>query len=146
MLSAGTAKSREEAENLVDAFLQWMSLVPAVRPPKVYVMLKTPVDDVFHAFLEHEGPYRDFCSRYLGFEVKHHPIKDPGGIDLPQSARFSVGLLERHFGAELHPILKDWRNQLDGECYAVSCIVCPETSEMGQTVQATLPNGATIMH
>lgn len=146
MLQNKTAKNEVEAEALVDAFLQWAALVPSIEPGKLYIMLNTPVDDAFHAFLEHAERYERFCKTHLGFVVQHHPVEAHVGLDLGAGVQYTLDLLEERYGAGLHPALKDWRAQVEAGCSVVSCSACDSVDLKGKTVLAALPNGATLMH
>lgn len=146
LLQRSVAKSKEEAADLVDAFLQWIAMVPAIEAGNVYIMLNTPVDEAFHAFIEHREQYDAFCKTFLGFVVQHHPIEAHRGLDLAGGVRYTVGLLEGHYGSALHPLLKQWRHQLDNGCAVVSCSSCDSLTVRDQTVVGALPDGRLMVH
>ncbi|MCL3838018.1 hypothetical protein [Aeromicrobium duanguangcaii] len=108
----------EDADAIYDAFLQWMASLPARPAGQRYVMLKSDVDRIFHAFILNTQSYREFCHRYLGRFVDHHPITGDGArIDVENT----VAVLESSFGANLSPFLRMWSRDLDAEAWTVSC-------------------------
>ncbi|HEU5187028.1 MAG TPA: hypothetical protein VFT87_00845 [Candidatus Saccharimonadales bacterium] len=132
------------AQDLTIAFKQWFSVIPQVAARQVYVMLKTPVDDVFHACVLNTAFYRELCSTIIGEFVDHTPI-DPETIqELDSAVIYTVKLLEVTFGDMLHPALKDWRRLLDSGTYVVSCVQC--NHDMGETVVGRLQNGVRLVH
>ncbi len=138
------------ARYLLDAFLQWFSLLPAVKPGQVYVMMKTEVDAIFHAFVLNTKVYREFCDRFIGHFIDHHPLDDSTRSRVEDGVRYTVNLLEEHFGGDLHPALREWKTQLDCSAWMVSCMwrggMCGSDESMFQTTLGQLPNSAVIVH
>jgi hypothetical protein len=54
--------SDDQAQELMNAFLQWISVVPAIEVGEnnIYVMLECPVEEAFHSFVlkSHKYPCR----------------------------------------------------------------------------------------
>ena len=115
-------KTKEEAEDKLDAFLQWFSLIPTSRPNGLaYAMLISPVDSVFHAFLLNTKLYREFCGKYAGKYVDHSPENDSRNPKFGPSVKYTINLLEKNFGDNLHPSLAEWKNQLKNGSWELSC-------------------------
>jgi hypothetical protein len=74
-LDCGVSSARE-AERALNAFLQWFVLVPALRDGEHHVMLRGPVDALWHAAILNTAFYRDLCDRVAGGFVDHHPRDD----------------------------------------------------------------------
>lgn len=98
--------TREKAKEILDAFLQWFSLIPMVNADKALQMLRG-VDKIWHAFILNTRLYREFCRRYVGFYVDHDPM-DVNDSSLPkeQYAAFTLKLLKEEFGDEVQPSLE----------------------------------------
>lgn len=98
-------RSAEEAELALEAFGQWFLALPRCRTDERLVMLKGPVDRMWHALLLHTSLYRSLCERHLGFFLDHQP--QPGSP--PQAwVRDTKRVLTRCYGAELHPMFDQW--------------------------------------
>jgi hypothetical protein len=110
-------------------------------------MLKTRVDDVFHAMILNTQFYQNFCERYFGFFIHHHPIgEEEVSGEIEAGVHYTVDLLEKTYGDALHPALHEWRNQIDKGVYVVSCPSCVDDMPMYQTIVGQLPSGAKVMH
>jgi hypothetical protein len=108
----------EEADLLFDAFLQWIAALPARPEGQRYVMLKSDVDRIFHAFILNTEAYREFCNRYLGRFVDHHPVTGDGAqVDVENTVR----VLRASYGSDLNPFLVSWERDLDADAWVVSC-------------------------
>lgn len=138
------------ARELLDAFLQWFSLLPTVRPGSAYVMLKTDIDAVFHAFVLNTAAYREFCMRFVGHFIDHHPIDEELKPYVDKGVGTTIAMLEEHFGDALHPALREWRHQVDTGAYAVSCgwlgTYCGRSTAMAEDALGRMSNGVLIMH
>ncbi len=131
MIREGTAADAQEAQDIINAFLQWMSLVPVSDRRKAYVMLKTDVDHAFHAFVLNTEFYQAFCNAHFGFFVHHNPLDDAlsdkvkarGGVE------YTLDFLEKEFGDDLHPRLKEWRVKVAAGVYSVSSVSCVQCDD-----------------
>ncbi len=146
MLSDQMVASEEEARDHIDAFLQWVALVPSIRAQDALVMLKTPVDDVFHAFVLNTEFYQRFCETHFGFFVHHHPLDAETRERLAKGVVETVERLERTYGEDLHPLLRSWRGLMENEAYVVSCGKCDSSESMTDTIVGRLPNGGALVH
>lgn len=117
-------QTRERATELLDSFLQWFSLLPAIQPGGTYVMLKTPVEEAFHAFVLNTRLYQEFCQQFLGTFFHHDPVTEERAPELVDGIRYTVELLEKTYGNELLPPLREWRNQLDAGTAQIACVGC----------------------
>jgi len=137
--------SPEKADDMIDAFCQWFSLVGSVEPGKVFVMLKGDIDEVFHAGVLNSAWYRGFCGTYLGEFIDHTPMDDDTFGKLDDAVLYTLAKLEATYGDSLHPALREWRHLVETANYEVSCGKgCPD--DMAPTVVGHLPSGATIVH
>lgn len=114
--------SKEEAERLLDAFLQWVSIVPLKEDGAYVTMFQTPVEEAFHCFVLNTRLYKKFCEEFLGFFFHHDPLVQEPGEAIVRAAQFTVEKLEEHFGKDLNPELKKWREQFDAGTYTVACV------------------------
>ena len=114
--------SQSRADELLDAFLQWISLVPANGSDKFVVMFQSPVEEAFHSFVLNTRLYSEFCDRFLGVFFHHDPLVDESGPEVERLAWYTVEALEKEFGDALHPELREWRTWLEGENYKVACV------------------------
>jgi hypothetical protein len=148
MVDEKMASDDVQANDLLEAFLQWVALVPTIKPDDTFVMLKSPVDKVFHAFILNTEFYQNFCARHFGFFVHHHPIDELLLKKLPGGVRDTMDLLEQTYGEELHPALSAWRSLVDTDAYVVSCAgyCASEDDYMQESVVGKLPSGATLVH
>jgi hypothetical protein len=114
--------SQNWADELVDAFLQWVSLVPTNQADNFVVMFQSPIEEAFHSFVLNTRLYSEFCERFLGEFFHHDPLVDEAGPEVERLAWYTVEALEKEFGDELHPELRQWRTWLAGENYKVACV------------------------
>lgn len=121
MLRYNEEMTEEEAERLLDAFLQWISLTPLYTGDRFITMFQTPVEEAFHCFVLNTRLYKEFCGRFLGFFFHHDPLVDEEGPEVEASARYTIELLEQSFGIDLSPELQEWRRQFDAGTYKVAC-------------------------
>ena len=126
MIREGWSKNEDEAFQLIDAFLQWIALVPFTDPKMAYVMLLTPVDHAFHAFVLNTEFYQRFCMNHIGFFVHHNPLDDAmsNKIKSRGGVFYTVELLREQYGEALHPQLIDWCVKVKSGEYTVSSISC----------------------
>ena len=118
--------SDPEANEMLNAFLQWVAAIPAISKGEnnVFVMLETPVEEAFHAFVLNTRLYQKFCERFLGFFFHHDPLTEETLETTELGAKYTVNLLESLYSEDLHPLLKDWRKQLNNDTYKVACVGC----------------------
>ena len=114
--------SEERAAELVDAFLQWISLVPGNTPRQYITMFQSPVEEAFHCFVLNTRLYRQFCEEYLEFFFHHDPLAEEAGPEVVAAAEFTVTSLEQEYGATLHEELREWRRQFNDGSYKVACV------------------------
>ena len=100
------APTQEELNSLLDAFLQWFSLIPEALDGKPLQMLES-VDRIWHAMILNTAFYRRFCDEFIGEYVDHNPM------DVTQNTRamkmayadHTLVLLKRTYGIRVHPAL-----------------------------------------
>lgn len=139
-------ENEERAQELLHAFLQWFSIVPFVNHDEVFVMLKTDVDQIFHAFVLNTRIYQDFCQRFVGQFIHHTPLDDSTAKSLESGVTYTVELLEKSYGSDLSPYLADWRNQLEMGAWVVSCPGSCYDIRLEESIAGRLNNGAVIVH
>lgn len=113
--------SESEADQMIDAFLQWISLTPLNTREIYMVMFKTPVEEAFHNFVLNTRIYKTFCDKFLGYFFHHDPMVQETGPEVERIAQYTVEMLEKTFGEQMNPLLKDWRRQFDDKSYHVAC-------------------------
>lgn len=113
--------SSVDAEQLLKAYLQWVSVVPAAGPGNRIAMLDSPVETACHAFVLNTKLYQEFCDRYLGFFLHHEPFDGETAADTDSLAKLTLSLLDSHFGDRLSPVFGQWRSQVDGATYRLAC-------------------------
>ncbi|TMI99571.1 MAG: hypothetical protein E6G97_21890 [Alphaproteobacteria bacterium] len=113
--------SEKRANDLLDAFLQWISLAPLNTRDRWITMFKTDVEEAFHCFVLNTRLYKQFCDKFLGFFFHHDPLVEESGPEIEAAAKFTVETLELCFGPDLNLELKDWRRQFDSGNYKVAC-------------------------
>jgi hypothetical protein len=113
--------TEDRANQLLDAFLQWISLAPLNTPAQWITMFKTDVEEAFHCFVLNTRLYRDFCNRFLGFFFHHDPLVEESGPEIDAAARFTLENLEQSFGSGINPEFKEWRRQYENGTYQVAC-------------------------
>jgi hypothetical protein len=111
-----------QATELIDAFLQWISLAPLNTQENYLTMFQTPVEEAFHCFVLNTRLYQQFCDKFLGFFFHHDPVVDESGPEVVEVARYTVQTMQNSFGDGLHPELKDWKRQFEDETYTVACV------------------------
>jgi len=111
----------ERAEELLEAFLQWISIAPLNNDHQWITMFQTEVEEAFHCFVLNTRLYREFCEKFLGFFFHHDPLVEESGPEIEAAARFTLERLEESFGEDLRPELKEWRAQFDSGDYKVAC-------------------------
>lgn len=121
MLRYNEGMTQTEAERLLDAFLQWISLAPLNSKDRFITMFKTPVEEAFHNFVLNTRLYRQFCDQFLPFFFHHDPIVSEAREDVHEWAKYTVELMEAEFGDDLSPELTLWRTQFDNGTYHVAC-------------------------
>jgi hypothetical protein len=113
--------SEADANQMIDAFLQWISLTPRNTREIYMVMFKTPVEEAFHNFVLNTRIYQVFCEKFLGYFFHHDPMVQETGPEVERIAKYTVEMLETNFGSDLNPLLKDWRRQFEDGTYHVAC-------------------------
>lgn len=96
---------RQRAEELMDAFLQWVSCVPTLEEGQTHQMLRS-VDLLWEAFLLNSREYRAFCQKHVGFYVDHDAldVQEPE-IDKVVYARDTLKRIRSAFGDSVNPEL-----------------------------------------
>ena len=98
-------ESLEYADKLLDAFLQWFSLIPSLKASQKLQMIRE-VDPIWHALILNTKFYRKFCITYIGNFVDH----DPTDVELEEGkveyARFTLSLLRKTFPTNLNENLR----------------------------------------
>jgi hypothetical protein len=122
MLRYNPEMTRERAEELLDAFLQWLALVPSNTENAYVVMFQTPVEEAFHSFVLNTRRYEEFCKRFLGFFFHHDPLIEESGPGVEKLARYTVETLRNEFGDELHPELRRWQAEFTAGTYKIACV------------------------
>jgi hypothetical protein len=87
-------------------------------------MLKTPVEEAFHAFVLNTRQYKAFCERFLGYFFHHDPVTEERAPQMQNGIRYTVELLEKHYGESLLQPLCEWRHQLDDGSAQIACVGC----------------------
>jgi hypothetical protein len=116
--------SHDAALDLVRAFLQWVSLTPVVESGEMYVMLKTPVEEAFHCFVLNTRAYEAFCDKFLGAFFHHDPLFEENSGTTQGAIEYTVSRLEKEFGEQLEPALKEWRILLNAGRAQAACVGC----------------------
>lgn len=98
-------KSIDESERAWFAFLQWFAAVPNYPGGEGLVMLKGPVDKMWHAFILHTKLYREFCEVHLGFFLEHQPQP---GFPTQASIERTVEFLISQYSTDISPLLAAW--------------------------------------
>ena len=122
MLRYNAGMSQDRAQTLLDAFLQWASLIPANTENAYIVMFKTPVEEAFHSLVLNTRLYEEFCNRFFGFFFHHDPLTEETGPEVERLARYTVEALRKEFGDDLHPELREWQAELTAGTYTVACV------------------------
>jgi len=124
----GYASDVASAQGYLDGVLQWLAC-HAVKEhaEQPYVMMKGPVDQMYHALMLNTRLYLHFCRDYIGFFIHHTPVDDKQAneIKLAGGINYTIGFLQKAFGTKLSPALREWiRTHERGELNAssVSCI------------------------
>lgn len=113
--------TEDRADELLDAFLQWISLAPLNTKDRWITMFQTDVEEAFHCFVLNTRLYNDFCQEFLGFFFHHDPLVEESGPEIEAAALFTLSSLENSFGEALNPELQEWRRQFDAGDYKVAC-------------------------
>lgn len=91
-------KTLERAEELLDAFLQWFSLIPETSSARPLQMLRS-VDRIWHAMVLHTAFYREFCDQFIGAFVDHNPLDVVRtSMEKQAYAKHTLALLTRSYG------------------------------------------------
>ena len=113
--------SSAAAEELLHAYLQWVSIIPAVGQGKCAAMLDSPVETACHAFVLNTKLYQEFCEKYLGFFLHHEPFDGETTADSDSLAHSTLSLLESQYGERLSPVFRQWRSEVDSATYRLAC-------------------------
>jgi hypothetical protein len=97
--------SEADARLAFDAFLQWFAAVAVLEDERL-VMIKGPIDAIWHAYLLHTASYLDLCE-YAGRFVHHAPQPGTPPADLVAA---TLALLHREFGRSLSPEFDRWED------------------------------------
>jgi hypothetical protein len=94
-----------EAERALHAFVQWFAVLPSASSNQPVVMVKGPVDRMWHAIILHTSTYTQLCDRFLGYYLDHEPR-----LDFPRDTwvRATVEILVKAYGTHLSPLLVAW--------------------------------------
>ena len=114
--------TEDQADAMIDAFLQWFALAPLNTPTRYVVMFNTPVEEAFHNFVLNTRLYGKFCEQFLGYFFHHDPLTQENGPEVEPLARYTVDLLQDTYGEELSPLLRDWIQQFHDGTYHVACV------------------------
>lgn len=94
----------KKANQLLDAFLQWFSLIPLLQQGQKLQMIRE-IDPIWHSMILHTKFYRSFCRTYIGQFIDH----DPTDVDIETSkteyANFTLNLLEKTYGSAVNKYL-----------------------------------------
>jgi hypothetical protein len=94
----------EHADKLLDAFLQWFSLIPSLKRNERLQMIRE-IDPIWHSFVLNTKFYRNFCEKYIGHFVDH----DPTDVELEEGkqeyASFTLRMLEKNFPTTINKYL-----------------------------------------
>lgn len=116
--------SEERAKELLDAFLQWIAIVPMNTENNYATMFKSPVEEAFHCFVLNTRVYYEFCETFLGEFFHHDPLTDEDGPEAQTQAGYTVNLLLAEYGDDLHPELQQWCRQFEDGTFKVACVGC----------------------
>lgn len=105
--------SQRKAEALLDAFLQWFSLIPFL-PKGQGLQMLTSVDKVWHATIMHTAFYHSFCKKYIGTYVHHDPmsVENTTLEAKNQYATTTLTMLDAAFGSNVNIWLKKLEENL----------------------------------
>lgn len=98
-------KNIREANAGLEAFIQWFLAISACQPNQRLVMLKGPVDKMWHALILNTELYRGMCSHRFGFFLDHKPQP---GYPPAGSIRQTVAILVQEYGRDLSNLLVAW--------------------------------------
>lgn len=112
----------KNAAEILQAFLQWLSLAPLDSKNQWITMFQTEVEEAFHAFVLNTELYHDFCNRYLGYFFHHNPLVEEEGPEVQAAAKYTFEKLLAEYGDDLHPLLKKWKVQFDKGIYKIACV------------------------
>lgn len=113
--------SDQQASELLDAYLQWVSIIPAVGSGNCVAMLDTEVELACHAFILNTRLYQEFCDRFLGFYLHHDPVDQDVSGDGTEVAARTASLLREHFGSQLNPAFDKWLVQISDGSFQLAC-------------------------
>jgi hypothetical protein len=147
--------NEQRAQELMVALFQWFAVIPSLKKGEWHAVLESDVDQIFHALILNTKVYLDFCFKHLGEFVHHTPL-DGTRSDLPLEKIVSdtIFRLEKAYGSDLAPDLREWRRKFDEGTWAVSCVKdCPVDdaipNEPSQTVSSTVIGqvmGVNLLH
>lgn len=113
-------KKAYRANELLDSFLQWFSLIPTTTPDQPMQMLRS-VDRMWHAFVLNTAFYRNFCNEFnSGKFVDHDPLDVNGNSasQKQQYAEHTLARLHQTFGTY---VTKDLANLSEKTTCCVGC-------------------------
>ena len=113
-------RTKEGARELLDAFLQWFSLIPETTSDHPLQMLRS-VDRIWHAMILNTKFYREFCNEFVGHFVDHNPL-DVTDADAPKKeyARHTLSRLRTVYGGRMSKALCKLRENVTC-CYFQRC-------------------------
>lgn len=143
--------SHEKARELLHALLQWFSIIPELQPNDVYVMLRSDVDQIYHALILNTKVYRDFCKEYFGEFIDHNPLDGQvDALSFEKHVEFTIALLKKTYGEQLAAPLVDWIESWEKSTWEVSCAKCSYRNKMGaldaDTRIGITSRGAMVLH
>ena len=124
-----SAANTQEAQGLVEAFVQWYATGSVTRT-KSFVMFEGKVDKVFHTMILNSPWYMRFCYTTTGVYTNHEPIAelDMSPEDIVDAAVFTVGLLESTWGNDLSQHLRGYVEAVRAGNYAAATVSCPSNA------------------
>lgn len=103
MLKERTAKTAEEAIGHINAWLQWMALLPHIPKESKIVMFSPEMDSAFHAAIINTRFYAGFCDTFFGIYIHHDPLDtDVTPVsELEDAIEFTMALFPEVYDREL---------------------------------------------
>lgn len=125
LLREQKATNEAEAQELLEAFVQWYS-TGSVTKTKSYVMFSGKVDDVLHAMILNSKWYMAFCYVTTSVYTHHEPIGETGltNDEIMEAAMFTARLLERTWGEDLNRHLQLHVNEIKNGNAGAASVSC----------------------
>ncbi len=107
------------AKELLDAFLQWLAVIPQASEGNGLQMFKE-IDRIWHAMVLHTRFYRRFCDTYFACFIDHDPAETKRErVAKRASADYTLALLRATYGQDMNRELFTLENVVDccwGRC------------------------------